>query len=416
MAEDVDLAALTKPGDVVAWAGASGEPVRLLEMLNASMERVAAAAFFTNVGVSTALDPARVAVRGIRVRAVGGSGTNRRFGDTGVLDVMPGHYSSLCDMVVDGFLRIDVALIQLAADGGAFRQSPAVDYIADALPRARTVVAEVNDQAPVVEGDTLVDSADIDHVVRTSHPIVEVRSQSAGGVAKAIGEHVARLVPDGATLQTGLGALPDAVLECLAGRRDLGLHSGTIGDRAADLVDMGVITNRRKPIDTGLSVTAGLFGTKRAYAWAHRNPRLRLRSPRYTHDTATHALIPNLFGINSALEVDLTGQVNAEVAGGKHIGMVGGHGDFMRGCMRSRGGRGIIALESTARGGKMSRIVPALSSGVVTTSRSDADVVVTEYGIAELRGRTLPERAKALVAIAHPDFRAALEAAAERLL
>ena len=206
------------------------------------------------------------------------------------------------------------------------------------------------------------------------------------------------------------------MLECLAGRRDLGLHSGTIGDRAAELVDRGVITNRRKPIDTGLCVTAGLLGMRWLYEWAHRNQVLRLKSPRYTHDTAVHALIPNLIGINAALEVDLTGQINAEVAGNRHIGMVGGHGDFMRGCMRSRGGRGIIALESTARGGTLSRIVPGLSGGIVTTSRSDADIVVTEHGIAELRGRTVGERAKALIGIAHPDFRHGLEAAADGLI
>jgi acyl-CoA hydrolase len=416
MSDDLDLAGLTRPGDLIAWSGASGEPTRLLEMLNDCLDRVEARAFFTNVGVSAAIEAPRVAARGIRVRAVGGAGTNRRFAEAGLLDVMPGHYSSLCDMVVDGLLPIDVALVQLATDGVALYQSPAVDYIADALPRARVVVAEVNDQAPVVEGDTRVSFADVDHIVRTSRSVVEVGGQAGSDVAKTIGQHVARLVPDGATLQTGIGSLPDAVLECLVARRDLGLHSGTIGDRAADLVEMGVINNRKKPIDTGLSVTAGLLGTRRAYAWAHRNPGLRLRSPRYTHDTATHALLPNLFGINSALEVDLTGQVNAEVAGDRHIGMVGGHGDFMRGCMRSRGGRGIVALESTARAGKMSRIVPRLSAGVVTTSRSDADVIVTEYGIAELRGRTLAERARALIAIAHPDFRRDLETAAERLV
>jgi acyl-CoA hydrolase len=416
MSDDLDLAGLTRPGDLIAWSGASGEPTRLLEMLNDCLDRVEARAFFTNVGVSAAIEAPRVAARGIRVRAVGGAGTNRRFAEAGLLDVMPGHYSSLCDMVVDGFLPIDVALVQLATDGVALYQSPAVDYIADALPRARVVVAEVNEQAPVVEGDTRVSFADVDHIVRTSRSVVEVGGQAGSDVAKTIGQHVARLVPDGATLQTGIGSLPDAVLECLVARRDLGLHSGTIGDRAADLVEMGVINNRKKPIDTGLSVTAGLLGMRRAYAWAHRNPGLRLRSPRYTHDTATHALIPNLFGINSALEVDLTGQVNAEVAGDRHIGMVGGHGDFMRGCMRSRGGRGIVALESTARAGKMSRIVPRLSAGVVTTSRSDADVIVTEYGIAELRGRTLAERARALIAIAHPDFRRDLETAAERLV
>ena len=265
-------------------------------------------------------------------------------------------------------------------------------------------------------GDTDISAADIDHLIHVSHPPVEIPATTPGDAARAIGAHVARLIGDGATLQVGLGALPDACLMALTGKRDLGLHSGVIGDRAADLVDAGVVTNRRKPLDTGLSVTAGLLGTQRLYRWAHRHPTLRMRNAVYTHDTATHAQLPNLIGINSALEVDLTGQMNAEVASGRSIGMIGGHGDFMRGCQRSPGGRAILALEATARGGKVSRIVPRLADGIVTSSRSDADVVVTEYGIAELRGRTVSERAKALIAIAHPDFRKSLEAAADGLV
>jgi acyl-CoA hydrolase len=180
----------------------------------------------------------------------------------------------------------------------------------------------------------------------------------------------------------------------------------------ADLVEANVITNRRKPIDTGKCVTAGLIGTHRLYRWAHRNACLELRSPRYTHDNLVHRQIPNLIGINTALEVDLTGQMNAEVVGRQHIGMVGGHADFLRGCHRSSGGRGIVAMASTARGGSISRIVACLSGGIVTTARSDADIVVTEYGIAELRGRSVSERARQLIAIAHPNFRRALSEAA----
>ena len=226
---------------------------------------------------------------------------------------------------------------------------------------------------------------------------------------------MARLIPDGATLQVGLGALPDAVLAALAGKRDLGYHSGIIGDRVADLVEAGVFSNRRKPVDTGLGVTGGLLGTGRVYRWAHRNERLRLRSSRYTHDVAVLGAIPSLYGINSALEVDLTGQVNAEIAGGRHIGLIGGQTDFLRGCARSPGGAGIVVLESTARGGTVSRIVERLSGGVVTTPRSDVGLVVTEHGCADLRGRTVSERARALTAIAHPDFRPGLEAAAASL-
>ncbi len=416
MADSIDIAGLIRRGDAIAWTGASAEPTRLLEMLNSALDTVSAVEFVTNLSLAETLEAKRVAARGIRVRALGGAGTNRRFADVGVLDVMPAHYSMLPDMVVDGFLKIDVVLAQVAADGRGFRQSPTVDYVTDAIPRARVVIAQVNDQAPVIEGDTVIAASDVDHVITVSYPLVEVRAQVINDVAHTIGKNVARLVADGDTLQVGLGAIPDAVLKSLSGRRDLGLHSGTLGDCAADLVDAGVVTNIRKPIDTGLTVTAGLLGTKRLYDWGHRNPRLRLRSPRYTHDTVVHAQIPNLVGINAALEIDLSGQINAEVGGNRHLGMVGGQADFMRGCLRSRGGRSILALEATARGGTLSRIVPKLSGGVVTTSRSDTDFVVTEYGIAGLRGRTLAERARALIAIAHPDFRRSLEIAADGLL
>jgi acyl-CoA hydrolase len=407
LASDIDLAALIRAGDTIAWSGGAAEPLHLLARLNAQMEQVPACRAFIGLSLSETLDAQRMAGR-LDVLTLGGAGTNRRFASGGKhqapglgpgpglgsgLGIVPAHYSALPRLVADGHLKFDVVFVQLAPDGAGHRLTLMTDYLAAGIPLARTVIAEINDQAPCVLGDTAVPAADIDHAV-----------------------HVSRLIGDGATLQVGLGTLPDACLASLNARRDLGLHSGTIGDRAADLVDAGVITNRLKPLDTGLCVTAGLLGTQRLYRWAHRNPLLRLRNAAYTHDTVTHAQIPNLIGINSALEIDLSGQMNAEVAGGQSLGMIGGHGDFMRGCQRSPGGRAILALEATARGAKISRIVPRLADGIVTSSRSDADVVVTEYGIAELRGRSLAERAKALIAIAHPDFRKQLEATLDQLV
>lgn len=420
LATRIEIASHIREGDTVAWSSGAAEPTELLRALNAQMDRVPSCRAFIGLSVSTTLDAARMAGR-VRAMTLGGAGTNQRFAaavnmPTTNMDVLPTHYSALPRLVSDGHLKLDVVLVQLAIDGAKHLLTLMTDYLTPALPRARVVIAEVNDQAPSVLGDTDISATDIDHLIRVSHPPVEIPATMPGDAARAIGTHVARLIGDGAILQVGLGALPDACLMALTGRRDLGLHSGVIGDRAADLVDAGVINNRRKPLDTGLSVTAGLLGTQRLYRWAHHHPTLRMRNSVYTHDTATHAQLPNLTGINSALEVDLTGQMNAEVAGRRSIGMIGGHGDFMRGCQRSPGGRAILALEATARGGKISRIVPRLADGIVTSSRSDADVVVTEYGIAELRGRTVSERAKALIAIAHPDFRKSLEAAADGLV
>lgn len=415
MSETLDFKRIIREGDTVAWSGGTAEPSHSLGQLNAQIDDVPRATVLLNLSLSDTIDAARFAQR-MHIKTLGGAGTNRRFQDTGALDVLPAHYSALPELVVQGVLKIDVAMVQLVGDEGDLRLTPALDHVRDAVPRARVVIGELNDQAPHLTGDTTVAQADVDHLLRVSYPIIEVHAAPASAAERTIGEHVARMIPDGATLQVGLGTLPDAVLEALTAKKDLGLHSGTIADGVAKLVDAGVITNRLKPIDTGLTVTAGLIGTKRLYAWAHKNAALCVRSPRYTHDYLVTSQIPKLFGINTALEVDLTGQMNAEVAGARHIGLVGGHADFMRGCMRSEGGRGIVAMLATARGGTVSRVVLRLAGGIVTTSRSDADVVVTEYGVAELRGRSVSERAAALIAIAHPNFRDKLRAEAEGLI
>jgi acyl-CoA hydrolase len=410
MADPIDLAALIRPGDRLAWSGGPMEPAVLLGVLDGQLDRVPRATLLLNISFAQTIDAARLASR-MHIVALGGAVTNQRF--QGALDVLPINYSLLPALAASGGLAIDVVLLQLTADGDALNQSLMVDHLADAVPRARCVVAEVNDLLPVTYGETRIDAADVDHRVAVSRRPPEFPSRPARAIDKEIAAHVHRLISDGATLQVGLGSLPDAVLEGLTDKRDLGIHSGTIGDRVADLFDAGVITNRRKPVDTGKCISGTLLGSRRLHRWAHRNALLELRSPRYTHDILVHASIPNLIGINTALEVDLTGQMNAEVADGRHVGMIGGHGDFMRGCLKSSGGRGIIAMAATARNGAASRIVPKLSAGIVTTPRSDADIVVTEYGIAELRGRTVSERARQLIAIAHPDFRRALSRAAD---
>jgi acyl-CoA hydrolase len=410
MADPIDLAALIRAGDRLAWSGGPMEPAALLGVLEGQLHRVPRATVLLNISFAQAIDAARLASR-MHVVALGGAVTNQRF--HGALDVLPINYSLLPALAASGDLAIDVVFLQLTADGDVFNQSLMVDHLADAVPRARCVVAEINDLLPATYGETFIDAAVVDHRIAVSRRPPELPARPARGIDKEIAAHVNRLVADGATLQVGLGSLPDAVLEGLTDKRGLGIHSGSIGDRVADLVDAGVITNRRKPIDTGKCIAGSLLGSRRLHRWAHHNPLLEMRSPRYTHDILVHASIPNLVGINTALEVDLTGQMNAEVADGRHVGMIGGHGDFMRGCLKSPGGRGIIAMAATARNGMASRIVAKLSGGIVTTPRSDADIVVTEYGIAELRGRSVSERARQLIAIAHPDFRHALSRAAD---
>ena len=219
-------------------------------------------------------------------------------------------------------------------------------------------------------------------------------------------------MPEGATIEIGIGAVPDAILSALAGHRDLCIHSGIIGDRAADLIESGAVSNARKTRDAGVSVAGSLFGTARLNALADRNPTIRLCPPSVSHGIGVLARIEGFVAINSAVEVDLTGQVNGEVAGDSYVGAVGGQVDFVRGALAAPGGRSIIALPSTAREGRVSRIVASLEGRPVTSLRSDADLVVTEWGFAELRGRSLAERARLMIAIADPEFREHLERAA----
>ena len=244
--------------------------------------------------------------------------------------------------------------------------------------------------------------------VETDRSPIELPAAKFGPLEQQIARHVAALIPDRATLQMGIGAVPEAIVAMLGDRRDLGVHSGMVGDSVVDLMERGAVTNAHKGIDPGVTVTGVLFGTQRLYRFAHENPQLRLCHTRYTHAAGTLAKVRGLVSINSALEVDLTGQVNAEQTGSEYLGGTGGQVDFVRAGMRSPGGHAIIALPATARGGTVSRITARLT-GPVTTARSEVDVIVTEFGAAELKGQSLAERARRLAAIAHPGFRESLE-------
>jgi acetyl-CoA hydrolase len=255
----------------------------------------------------------------------------------------------------------------------------------------------------------MVHAEQVAAVVIDDRPLIELEQRAITDEDRAIAGHVAALIPDGATLQVGVGGTPDAVLAALRDHRDIGIHSGLASDAMVDLVEAGVITNARKEIDAGTTTAGVLFGTDRLFRWADGNPALQMRSVAYTHGGGVLSAFGSFFGVNSAIEVDLTGQINAETVGGRHVGLVGGQGAYARAGISSAAGRSIIALPATARGGEISRIVRRLADGVVTTARADADVFVTEYGVADVRGQPLPERARRLVAISHPAHREALE-------
>jgi acetyl-CoA hydrolase len=403
---DVDLARWIRPGDTVVWGQANAEPLGLVEALVEQRHALARLRLFLGIGASGRLRPEHADA--FDFLAYCGTGTNRALAQANVLDILPSHYSQLPGLIRSGTLRVDVVMLQVspADEHGRHSLGLANEYLVAALDAARVVIAEVHEQVPWTHGERMLRADEIDLRVPAAHPLPQSPTPAASRVDEAIADRVAGLVEDGATLQFGIGALPRAVLARLADRRDLGVHSGVIHDGVADFMEAGIVTNARKSIDRGVTVTGLLMGSERLHRCAHRNPRLALRGSDYTHDAAVLASIDRFVAINSAIEVDLTGQINAETAGGVYVGAVGGALDFLRGAQRSRGGVPIVALPSTARG--KSRIVARLD-GPVTTPRSDAGVIVTEHGIADLRGLSLRQRRQRLLDVADPAQREHLE-------
>lgn len=403
----LDLAEFLRPGDRIVMGQACGEPTTLVETLIAQGKGIGNLSAFIATSFSGLFTPETA--DSVALSSMGAIGALRAMTRAGKLDVIPLHVSQVGPMISAGILGCDVALIQVSpadADGN-YSCGLVSDHIRAAVDKARVVIAEVNDQVPFTIGETLPASA-IDVAVHVSRAPVEVAAANIGETDEAIARHCAAYIGDGAVIQTGVGAVPDAILRLLHDRKDLGVHSGMLGDGLVDLVEAGVITNARKEIDTGVSINGALIGTQRLYKWAHNNTAMRMTPTSYTHDAAVLAQLSRLVTINSALEVDITGQVNAEQSGAAYLGGTGGQVDFVRAGARSPGGHSIIALSSTAKRGTISKIVTALS-GPVTTARTDVDVIVTEYGAAELKGQTLAERTRRLIAIAHPDFREQLE-------
>ncbi|WP_081011637.1 acetyl-CoA hydrolase/transferase family protein [Burkholderia multivorans] len=396
------LSSLIRPGDTVMWGQSHAEPVTLMRALVAQRHSFKRIRVFLGIGLADVLTPEHADA--IDFLAYCGSGANRKLARANVLDILPAHYSQLPELVRSGALRIDVVMLQVSPpdEHGRYSLGLAREYLVEALKHARAIVAEVHPDVPWTYGGPFLRAADIDLLVASDTPFPDAAETTPGPVEQAIGQHVASLVEDGATLQTGIGAIPDAVMAALHDKRDLGVHTGSIGDGIAALCEAGVVTNARKTIDAGITVGGVIIGSARVRRFAHRNPALELRGTEYTHNPHVLRRIERFTAINSAVEVDLTGQVNAEVVGGTYVGAVGGVGDFLRAAQASRGGVPIVALPSTA--GAHSRIVTKLS-GPVTVPRSDACVIVTEYGIADLRGLSLAQRVPKMIAIAHPDHR-----------
>lgn len=309
-------------------------------------------------------------------------------------------------------IKPDVAVLHVTCpdEHGWCSFGTTIDYIRAAMESSDLVVAQLNDQMPRSLGNNRVHVTEIDWMVKVSDPIPTLPPTVIGSVEQAIGTNCASLIHDQDCLQLGIGAIPDAILKQLTGKRDLGIHSEMLSNSVAGLMEAGIITNRYKQLDKGVSVATFAMGTQALYQFMHNNPGIFMAPVDYTNHPFIISQQDNMVAINGALQVDLLGQIAADTVGHLQYSGAGGQVDFVRGANMSKGGRNIIAIPSTAKGNTVSRIVPMLAEGSgVTTNRFDVDYVVTEYGVAKLWGKTLSQRMEALISIAHPDFREQLK-------
>ncbi len=398
-----------KPGDRIFFSIASGQPQTLLQALAEDFE------FYRDVevinGILLAEHP--LAKQGMessfRCISFQNSPSLRRDWEEGRIDFLPARYSDVPRVFSrQGPRPVDVALIQVSPPDqqGRFSLGVSASHAYPLARQARTIVAEVNDRAPRTYGPCFFTAEEIDFLVECSAPLVPYPEIQFGETERRIAELVADLIPDGATIQIGIGNLPAAILKLLEGKKDLGFHSGMLSDSVVDLVEKGAVTNARKNVHPGKIVAGELIGTEKLFRFGHENPLLEMHGAGVSHNAELIGKIDNFVAINSALEIDLSGQINAESLNGVQISGVGGQFDFVEGAYFSRGGRSVTALISSASKGKVSRIVPTFSNqAVVTIPRYLTDIVVTEYGAAHLRGKSIRQRAEALISIAHPSFR-----------
>jgi acyl-CoA hydrolase len=378
----IELEHFIRPGDGIVLGQACAEPQTLSAALVEQRAKFSGASVFLGVNYAGIIRPEHA--DHLRLSSYCGAGHNRALADAGVLDIHPHPYSRLAPLIRERRIACDVALIQVSPPNarGEYSMGLAVDYLLPALQSARTVIAEVNDRIPWTHTEKLFRREDFALLVDASYEPAAPPPARAGEAEAAIARHAAAFIADGATLEFGLGALPDAVCAALRDRKSLKVHSGTIGDGVADLMQRGAVVG---------ADCAMLIGTRKLFDFARDNAALRLRSTEHTHDPRVLASLPRFVAINSAVEVDLTGQVNAEVARGSYLGAVGGALDFIRAATFSPGGVSLLVLPAA-------RIVQALS-GPVSTPRSEAGIIVTERGAADLRGCTLNERMRRMLRI-----------------
>ncbi|MET8427939.1 acetyl-CoA hydrolase/transferase C-terminal domain-containing protein [Nocardia sp. NPDC004860] len=407
----IDLRPHIRAGSGVWWNQAGAEPTPLVNALLEQITQIGPVRAFVGLTWNRAI--AHLPAPELAVTSYGGLGDLWRLSKLGLLDIVPCHYSALPRLFAEGALPSDVGLLQVSppdADGNC-SLGIGVDYIADAIEHTPVLIAEINRRMPVTRGAPKIPLSRFAAVIETDRPLLEIPEREPDEVERRIADHVASLVRDGDTIQIGIGTLPAAVLSALESHADLGMHSGMISDAVLRLIDTGVLTGARKEIDAGTVVTGTAIGTSKLYDRVSSMP-VDFRPASYTHDPVVLAGLRSFVSINSAIEVDLTGQVGAERRGNIYAGAVGGQTDFTRAASLT-GARSIIALRAARKG--ESNIKAELEYGSVTTARTDVDFVVTEYGIAKLRGLDLAGRARQLIAVSAPEHRERLERAAHDL-
>lgn len=399
-----------KSGDRVVVGHACGEPATLIRAMVANADEYSDVEIVHLVPMADTSYCERGMEKHFRHNSFfAGAGTRQAIID-GRADFTPAFFSEIPDLL-RGPLSVDVALVNLSPPDqhGYCSFGVSVDYTKPAAESARTVIAQVNPRMPRTLGQSFIHVSQIDFIVEVDDRVIELSPPKITDVERSIGRHCASLVRDNDTLQLGIGSIPDAVLLSLGEKNGLGIHSEMLSDGVVDLIEAGVITNKSKNFHPGRSVVTFLMGSQRLYDYADDNPAVEMAPVDFVNDPRVIAQNDNMVSINSCVQVDLTGQVVSESVGLRQISGVGGQVDFVRGATMSRGGRTIMAMPSAARRGTISKIVSLIDEGAaVTTSRCDVDYVVTEHGVAQLRGRTLRSRAKELIRIAHPEYRPGL--------
>ena len=413
-----DALDLLRNGDFIVVPTGVGEPPALLAALSEQRRR------FRNIKVAQILalrkfgyfDPETA--EHVRHMAFFFGGASRAGGQSGAIDFIPCSFSDIPVMIQRGQIPADVVFSMASPmdEKGFCSLSLGPDYTMAAVAKARAVLLEVNPNVPFTHGNCHVHISQVSALVESNDPVMEVGLPKIGPVQEAIGKYVADMIDDGSTLQIGYGGIPDAVVMQLSDKHDLGIHTEMIGDGILTLIESGAITNRKKTYLPNKMVATFALGSKKLYQFMERNPMIEMHPADFTNDPYLAAQNDKLVSINATLQIDLLGQCGSESLGPLPYSGTGGQVDFVRAANRSRGGKSFIVLPSTARDDSLTRIVPMLTPGThVTTSKNDINYVVTEFGVAQLRGKSAKQRAQEMIAIAHPDFRAELTEGARRL-